>query len=281
MWVGGRAAVSESRLLAFDEQELVALARQLGGTHSIGSCGMNAGTSHVPARLRRMRPRSASFDALSHRFWDPQGEFRPLHILNPVRARFVAERAALANARVLDVGCGGGLLCEALVRAGAQVTGIDLAEGMIEVAKLHATEQALTIDYRVMRCGIARRQDAGQFDVVTCMEMLEHVPEPASTVATLARLVRPGGSVFISTINRNLKSFLLAIVGAEYVMKLIPRGTHEYERLIRRRSSRAGGALPGSAAARARGARLQSVHRAVPAHARSSINYLVHLERVR
>jgi 2-polyprenyl-6-hydroxyphenyl methylase / 3-demethylubiquinone-9 3-methyltransferase len=168
------------------------------------------------------------FDALSHRFWDPAGEFRPLHILNPVRARFVAERAKLRGAQVLDVGCGGGLLCEALAREGANVTGIDLAPGMIEVAKLHAMEQQLAIDYRAEDV----EQLAGAYDVVTCMEMLEHVPDPARMMATLARLVKPGGHLFVSTINRNLRSFLLAIVAAEYVLGLIPRGTHEYERLI-------------------------------------------------
>src|SRR5690242_13462411 len=170
------------------------------------------------------------FEALAHRFWDPRGEFRPLHLLNPVRARFVAERATLRAARVLDVGCGGGLLSEALAREGAAVTAIDLAPAMIEVAQLHAAEQGLNIDYRVCE---AEKLIGGDFDIVTCMEMLEHVPEPARMVETLARIVRPGGTLFISTINRNLKSFLLAIVGAEYVLRLIPRGTHEYERLIR------------------------------------------------
>jgi 2-polyprenyl-6-hydroxyphenyl methylase/3-demethylubiquinone-9 3-methyltransferase len=173
------------------------------------------------------------FDALASRFWDVRGEFRPLHLLNPVRARFVAERATLAGARVLDVGCGGGLLAEALARAGAKVTAIDLAPGMIEVARLHAMEQKLEIDYRMVAAEAVAAAEPGGFDVVTCMEMLEHVPDPAQMVATLAKLVRPGGAVFISTLNRNLKSFLLAIVGAEYVMKLIPRGTHEYDRLIR------------------------------------------------
>ena len=169
------------------------------------------------------------FDALSSRFWDPKGEFRPLHVLNPVRAGFVADRAPLSDAKVLDVGCGGGLLCEALTRAGAKVTGIDLAPGMIEVARLHAADQQLTVDYQVKEADAIA---AGSFDVVTCMEMLEHVPDPARMIATLAQLVRPGGHVFISTINRNLKSFMLAIVGAEYLLRLIPRGTHEYERLI-------------------------------------------------
>ena len=173
------------------------------------------------------------FDALAPRFWDPRGEFRPLHLLNPVRASFIAARTTLAGARVLDVGCGGGLLCEALARAGARVTGIDLAPGMIEVARLHAAAEQLPIDYRLVDAPELAQGAAGEFDIVTCMEMLEHVPQPAATVATLAALARPGGALFVSTINRNLKAFLLAIVAAEYVLKLIPRGTHEYERLIR------------------------------------------------
>ena len=173
------------------------------------------------------------FDALAPRFWDPHGEFRPLHLLNPVRVRFVADRAPLAGARVLDVGCGGGLLCEALARAGALVTGIDLAPAMIEVARLHAAEQHLQIDYRLADAQSLAASTPGGFDVVTCMEMLEHVPDPAATTTALARLLRPEGALFVSTINRNLKSFLLAIVAAEYLLRLIPRGTHEYERLIR------------------------------------------------
>ena len=166
------------------------------------------------------------FNALASRFWDPRGEFRPLHLLNPVRARFVAERVTLTGARVLDVGCGGGLLCEALARAGARVTGIDLAPGMIEVARLHALGEGLDIDYRVVAAEEVLAAEPGGFDVITCMEMLEHVPSPARMAATLAGLVGPGGAVFISTINRNLKSFVLAIVAAEYVLRLIPRGTH-------------------------------------------------------
>ena len=172
------------------------------------------------------------FDALAARFWDTRGDFRPLHDLNPVRARFVAERAPLAGIRVLDVGCGGGLLCESMARAGARVTGIDLAPAMIEVARLHAIEEQLDIDYRVVAAETLTAADPAGFDVVTCMEMLEHVPDPSRMTATLASLVRKDGHVFVSTLNRNLKSFLLAIVGAEYVAHLIPRGTHEYERLI-------------------------------------------------
>ena len=175
----------------------------------------------------------ARFDALAAQFWDSQGDFRPLHLLNPVRAQFIAARTSLAGRRVLDVGCGGGLLSESLARAGAQVTGIDLAPGMVEVARLHAAEGGLASDYRVASAEELAQAGPGQFDVVTCMEMLEHVPDPAAMTATLARLLAPGAALFVSTLNRNLKSFLLAIVGAEYVLRLIPRGTHEYERLIR------------------------------------------------
>jgi len=191
------------------------------GASTSAPSGPGAANNADPSELGK-------FDALSSRFWDPKGEFRPLHVLNPVRAGFVAERTTLAGAKVLDVGCGGGLLCEELARAGADVTGIDLAPGMIEVARLHATDQRLVIDYRVADADAT----PGAFDVVTCMEMLEHVPDPARMIATLAQLVRPGGHLFVSTINRNLKSFMLAIVGAEYFLRLIPPGTHEYERLI-------------------------------------------------
>jgi 2-polyprenyl-6-hydroxyphenyl methylase/3-demethylubiquinone-9 3-methyltransferase len=219
------------------------------------------------------------FDALAHRFWDAKGEFKPLHLLNPVRAKFVADRAKLLNARVLDVGCGGGLLCEALFHAGAKVTGVDLAEGMVEVARLHAAEQNLPIEYRVADAESLAATHSGQFDVVTCMEMLEHVPNPAGTVATLAKLVRPGGSVFISTINRNLKSFLLAIVGAEYVMKLIPPGTHEYDRLIRPAELAAWGRAAGLDLRDIAGLDFNPLTDQCTLTRDPSINYLVQLER--
>jgi 2-polyprenyl-6-hydroxyphenyl methylase / 3-demethylubiquinone-9 3-methyltransferase len=173
------------------------------------------------------------FDALAHEFWDPRGAFHPLHTLNPVRLDYVAKRAKLAQQRILDVGCGGGLLAESLARSGAVVTGIDLAPAMIEVARLHAQESQLNIDYQLCSAEQYAQRSERPFDVITCMELIEHVPDPAGLLQAIARLLRPGGQFFISTINRNLRSFLLAIVGAEYVLKLIPRGTHEYARLLR------------------------------------------------
>jgi len=219
------------------------------------------------------------FDELASRFWDSRGEFRPLHLLNPVRARFVAERAALAGARVLDVGCGGGLLAEALARAGARVRAIDLAPGMIEVARLHALEQQLDIDYRVLAAETVAAAEPGSFDVVTCMEMLEHVPQPEQMIHTLATLVRPGGSLFVSTLNRNLKSFLMAIVGAEYVLKLIPRGTHEYERLIRPSELARWARSAGLNLRELSGIQLNPFTERCSLSRDIDVNYLAHLER--
>jgi 2-polyprenyl-6-hydroxyphenyl methylase / 3-demethylubiquinone-9 3-methyltransferase len=247
------------------------------------SAGAHTGaTSHAgPAHSGSNADSSelGKFDALASRFWDVAGEFRPLHLLNPVRARFVADRAPLSGARVLDVGCGGGLLAEALARAGAKVTAIDLAPGMIEVARLHAMEQKLEIDYRVVAAEAVAAAEPGSFDVVTCMEMLEHVPEPEKMVATLASLVRPGGAMFVSTLNRNLKSFLLAIVGAEYVMKLIPRGTHEYERLIRPNELARWARAAGLSLRELAGIELNPFTDHCKLSRNVDVNYLAHLER--
>ena len=221
----------------------------------------------------------AKFDASAAAFWDSHGEFRPLHLLNPLRLQFIAERTALAGSRVLDVGCGGGLLAEALARAGARVTAIDLAPAMIEVARLHAAESALAVDYRLSSAEEVAAAEPAGFDVVTCMEMLEHVPAPAAMTATLAQLLRPGGALFVSTINRNLRSFLLAIVGAEYLLNLLPRGTHEYERLIRpaelARWARAAG-LTLSAMA---GIELNPFTERVALSRNVTVNYLAHFQR--
>jgi len=188
---------------------------------------MNAAASnHDPAEIAR-------FDATAQRWWDLQGEFRPLHVLNPVRLDYVDEKASLRGKRVLDVGCGGGILTEAMARRGAQVTGIDLAPQTIEVAELHALESQLTIRYVREAAEAHAAHSAGAYDVVTCMEMLEHVPEPESVLRALHDLVRPGGDVFVSTLNRNLKSYLMAVIGAEYVLNMLPRGTHTYDRFIK------------------------------------------------
>jgi len=176
----------------------------------------------------------AKFSALAHRWWDPTSEFRPLHEINPLRLGHIERLAGgLAGKRVVDVGCGGGILAEAMAQRGAEVTGIDLAEKPLKVAVLHGRESGSRVDYRLVSAEALAEEAPGGFDIVTCMEMLEHVPDPASTVAACARLARPGGHVFFSTINRNAKSFLFAIVGAEYVLRLLPRGTHEYARFIR------------------------------------------------
>jgi 2-polyprenyl-6-hydroxyphenyl methylase/3-demethylubiquinone-9 3-methyltransferase len=173
------------------------------------------------------------FGALAPRWWDPQGESRALHDLNPVRCDFVAARARLQGARVVDVGCGGGLLSEAMAARGAQVVGIDLGDEVLEVARLHLLESGLKVDYRQASAEAHAQESAGAYDVLTCMEMLEHVPDPASVVHACARLLRPGGQAFFSTINRTPAAFAAAIVGAEYVLRMLPPGTHQYERFIR------------------------------------------------
>lgn len=220
----------------------------------------------------------AKFEAAAHRFWDLDGEFKPLHKLNPVRARYVQERTRLAGARVLDVGCGGGLLAESLARAGADVMAIDLAPTMIETARLHALDAGLKIEYQV-ESAESVLQRPGRFDVVTCMEMLEHVPDPAATVAVLGGLVRPGGDVFISTINRNLKSFALAIVGAEYLARLVPRGTHEYERLLRPSEIARFARAAALDVADIAGLEYDPVREQCSLTSDPSVNYLIHLKR--
>ena len=175
----------------------------------------------------------AKFASRAAEWWDPRGAFRTLHDINDLRLDYIAERVALAGARMLDVGCGGGLVAEGLAARGARVVAIDLAPENVETARQHAAAGALTIDYRCVAVEQVAAESAGQFDAVTCLEMLEHVPDPASIVAACAAALRPGGTAVFSTINRNLKSFAFAIVGAEYVLGLLPRGTHEYAKLIR------------------------------------------------
>ncbi|MGH1537876.1 MAG: bifunctional 2-polyprenyl-6-hydroxyphenol methylase/3-demethylubiquinol 3-O-methyltransferase UbiG [Gammaproteobacteria bacterium] len=177
----------------------------------------------------------AKFEALAYRWWDPESEFKPLHEINPLRLDFIDKHAELAGKKVLDIGCGGGILAESMAKRGAKVKGIDLGETPLAVAKLHAKEEnpSLDLEYQAIAAEDIAQQEPNTYDIVTCMEMLEHVPDPASIVTACADLIKPGGHVFFSTINRNPKSFLFAIVGAEYVLNLLPKGTHHYEKLIR------------------------------------------------
>lgn len=175
----------------------------------------------------------AKFDALASSWWDPEGQSKPLHQLNPLRLHYIAERTPLDNAKVIDIGCGGGILTEALAQSGTHATGIDMGEMPLNIAKLHALEAGLNIDYQHITAEQMAAEHAEQFDAVTCMEMLEHVPDPKSIIEACAQLVKPGGDVFFSTLNRNPKAYLLAIIGAEYIAQMLPKGTHDYSRFIR------------------------------------------------
>ncbi|HLW05780.1 MAG TPA: bifunctional 2-polyprenyl-6-hydroxyphenol methylase/3-demethylubiquinol 3-O-methyltransferase UbiG [Azoarcus sp.] len=183
-------------------------------------------TNVDPAELQK-------FSDLAHRWWDTNSEFKPLHDINPLRLDWIDARSPLLDQRVLDVGCGGGILSEGMAARGAHVTGIDLSEKALGVARLHLFESGFDVDYQHVSAEAFAEAHAGEFDIVTCLEMLEHVPDPASTVAACAKLVKPGGTVHFSTINRNPKSWLFAVVGAEYVLNLLPKGTHEYARFIK------------------------------------------------
>jgi 2-polyprenyl-6-hydroxyphenyl methylase / 3-demethylubiquinone-9 3-methyltransferase len=218
----------------------------------------------------------AKFSELAHRWWDPQSEFRPLHEINPLRLDWIQTHTPLAGKRVLDVGCGGGILADAMARKDAQVLGIDLAQKPLKVAQLHAIE-ALTagVEYREVSVEALAAEQPVAFDVVTCMEMLEHVPDPASVVRACAQLVKPGGWVFFSTINRNPKSFAFAIVGAEYLLNLLPRGTHEYLKFIRP-SELAGYCRPASLElVQTRGIQYNPLTRRYWLSADTSVNYLM------
>ena len=175
----------------------------------------------------------AKFEAIASSWWDPESEFRPLHDINPLRLNYIDERVSLCDKKVLDVGCGGGILSESMARRGAIVTGIDMGEAPLSVAKLHKLESGVDVEYIHSTAEAMAGKEAGTYDVVTCLEMLEHVPDPASVIKSCAQLVKPGGHVFFSTINRSPKSYAFAIIGAEYVLKLLPKGTHDYRKLIR------------------------------------------------
>ena len=175
----------------------------------------------------------AKFEELAHRWWDKDSEFKPLHDINPLRLNFIDERVHLSGKTVLDVGCGGGILSESMAAKGAQVKGIDLGKAPLSVAQLHAKESAYDISYEMISAENIAQREAESYDVVTCLEMLEHVPDPKSIIQACAELVKPGGHVFFSTINKNPKAYLFAIIGAEYILNLLPKGTHEYSKFIR------------------------------------------------
>ena len=187
---------------------------------------MNTSTNADPRELDK-------FGEVAHRWWDPNSEFRPLHDINPARLAWIDRHAELKGKRVIDIGCGGGLLSEGMAALGAQVTGIDLSEKALGIARLHLYESGHVVDYRLISAEAMAAETPGGFDVVTCLEMLEHVPDPASTVAACASLVKPGGQVFLSTLNRNAKAYLVAVLGAEYLLNLLPRGTHDYTRFLK------------------------------------------------
>jgi 2-polyprenyl-6-hydroxyphenyl methylase / 3-demethylubiquinone-9 3-methyltransferase len=233
---------------------------------------MSAATNIDNAELQK-------FEAVAHQYWDPAGPLHTLHTLNPLRLAWIAARAPLAGSQVADVGCGGGLLAEGLARHGARVTAIDLSAAMIGVAQLHAEGSGLAIDYRLQSAQSLAAEAPGAFAAVCCMELAEHVPEPAALVTTLARLLSPGGSLFMATINRTPRAFIGAIVAAEYLLRLVPRGTHEYARLVRpselARAARQGGLELLEVA----GVSYDPWARRARLGARPQVNYLAHFRR--
>ena len=218
----------------------------------------------------------AKFSELAHRWWDPESEFRPLHQINPLRLQWIDQLASLQGKTVLDVGCGGGILTESMARRAAQVTGIDLAAKPLGVARLHALESGVAnVDYREIATEALAAERPGTFDVVTCMEMMEHVPDPSAVVRACTQLARPGGWVFFSTLNRNPKSFLFAIIGAEYLLRLLPRGTHEYARFIRPSELARGCRGSGLAMQSSRGMEYNPLTRRYWLSGNTSVNYML------
>ncbi|MDN3555122.1 bifunctional 2-polyprenyl-6-hydroxyphenol methylase/3-demethylubiquinol 3-O-methyltransferase UbiG [Halomonas maura] len=222
----------------------------------------------------------AKFEALADRWWDMHGEFKPLHDINPLRLDFIDARSGLAGRRVIDVGCGGGILAEAMAHRGAEVIGIDLGEAPLAVARLHAAEAGVAVDYRCISVEEMADAHAGEFEVVTCLEMLEHVPDPASVVRACARLVKPGGQVFFSTLNRNPKAYALAVLGAEYLLRMLPRGTHDYAKFIRPSELAAWCREAGLEVCEQNGLTYQPLSRRYRLSATDvSVNYLMHCRR--
>jgi 2-polyprenyl-6-hydroxyphenyl methylase / 3-demethylubiquinone-9 3-methyltransferase len=221
----------------------------------------------------------AKFAALAQSWWDPAGPSKPLHELNPLRLRYIEQVARLQEARILDVGCGGGILSEAMARSGARVLGIDLAQAVLDVAELHALESGLAVEYRALAAEELAAAQPGSFDLVTCMEMLEHVPDPAATLKALAALVKPGGDVIVSTLNRKPQAFAVAIIGAEYIARMLPRGTHEYLKFIRPSELARWGRDAGLSLIDLTGITYNPLTRAFRLSPNTDINYLAHFKR--
>lgn len=222
----------------------------------------------------------AKFEALAARWWDPEGEFGPLHEINPLRANFIDERSPVAGKQLIDVGCGGGILSEAMAQRGAQVTGIDMGEQPLSVARLHQLESGLDIDYRQITAEALAEAEPASRDIVCCLEMLEHVPDPASVVRACAELARPGASLYFSTINRNPKAWLFAVVGAEHVLRLLPAGTHDYDKFIRPSELAAWLRDAGLVLREMTGLTYNPVTRVYRLHPRDvSVNYMLHASK--
>jgi 2-polyprenyl-6-hydroxyphenyl methylase / 3-demethylubiquinone-9 3-methyltransferase len=221
----------------------------------------------------------ARFEAAASRWWDPQGEMRPLHDLNPVRLQYVERAGPLAGRRVLDVGCGGGLLAEAMARNGGLVTGLDLAEDLLQVARLHALESHIEVNYLLESAEAHASSNGDAYDIVTCMEMLEHVPDPTAVVRALGASVRPGGDVFVSTLNRTPKAYALAVIGAEYLLRLLPAGTHTYEKFIKPSELARWAREAGLTVVDIAGLDYDPFARTARLTADATVNYLVHLRR--
>jgi len=215
------------------------------------------------------------FSDLAHQWWDPTSEFRPLHEINPLRLDWINAQAPLAGKKVADIGCGGGILSESMARLGANVTGIDLSDKALKVADLHSLESGVQVRYELISAESLADREAGQFDVVTCMEMLEHVPDPAAIVAACAKLVKPGGRVFFSTINRNPKAYLYAVIGAEYLLRLLPKGTHDYAKFITPAELAQFARDAGLAADALKGMGFNPLSKAYSLNRDTSVNYLV------
>ena len=226
----------------------------------------------------------AKFDAMAQRWWDPEGPSKPLHDLNPLRLQYIDRAVSLGGKRVVDVGCGGGILSEAMARAGARVLGIDLSQACLDVARLHALEARIDaarerLDYRVVSAEELAREQPAQFDVVTCMELLEHVPDPAAMLAALASIVRPGGEVIVSTLNRHPRAFAVAIIGAEYIARVLPRGTHDYLKFIRPSELARWGRAAGLGLVDVTGISYNPLTRSFRLSEDATVNYLAHFRR--